>query len=366
MKTGRTLVQLATELERQTHAKKDYLAPAQKLAMAVSPGQSGEGHNLVLNGVNGGGMPLRAIAHGQLASTLGIPKLYYDRMFAERPELLAANVNTWLGKTTGKKLVRTLDNQVRAILSDSYRPLDNFDLAEAVLPSLQGLDADVISGEVTDARLYLKAVSPKIQATVAKLEPGTHNRVDDLIQAGIVISNSEVGQGSLHIQYLDYRLICTNGMIRETAVRRAHLGRKHQGDLESAQEFFTDTTRQASDKAFFLQVKDTVRGMFDSEKFNLRMNQYREAADQKLPANVDTVEVIDLVGKRFGLNEGERKSVLNHLIQGGDLSKWGLANAVTRAAQDDVLTYDRATELEGIGGDVIELVSSEWRTMMAV
>jgi hypothetical protein len=36
--------------------------------------------------------------------------------------------------------------------------------------------------------------------------------------------------------------------------------------------------------------------------------------------------------------------VLKHLILGGSLTTWGLANAVTRAAQD-AESYDRATEL---------------------
>ena len=54
--------------------------------------------------------------------------------------------------------------------------------------------------------------------------------------------------------------------------------------------------------------------------------------------------------------------MLKHLIQGGDLSAWGLGNAVTRAAQD-VASYDRATEMESIGGKVIELSPAEWRTM---
>ena len=36
-------------------------------------------------------------------------------------------------------MVRTLDGQVRAVLSDRYRRLDNYDLAENVLPILQQL-----------------------------------------------------------------------------------------------------------------------------------------------------------------------------------------------------------------------------------
>ena len=60
------------------------------------------------------------------------------------------------------------------------------------------------------------------------------------------------------------------------------------------------------------------------------------------------------------LTDGQRDSVLTHLLQGKDLSKWGLANAVTQASQG-VRDYDEATELEKLGGRVIELSSQDWR-----
>lgn len=46
-----------------------------------------------------------------------------------------------------------------------------------------------------------------------------------------------------------------------------------------------------------------------------------------------------------------------HLVQGGDLSKWGLSNAVTRTAED-AADYDRCTELERIGWNVVDLPAS--------
>jgi hypothetical protein len=53
---------------------------------------------------------------------------------------------------------------------------------------------------------------------------------------------------------------------------------------------------------------------------------------------------------------------LQHLIRGADLSAWGLANAVTRTAED-VADYDRASELEAAGGRVIELAPADWRLL---
>ena len=178
MKTGRSLTDLAAELERQTKSKRDYIADTRLLRMEMR--QDG----MILQGVNGG-MAVKPIAHQQLATTLNIPKPYYDRCLSEAPDLLCRNINTWMERTKAKKLVRTLDNQVRAILSDSYRPLDNLDLAEAVIPKLIGLEAEVVSGDITENRFYLKAITARINGEVKK---------GDTVQAGLVVSNSEVGQ----------------------------------------------------------------------------------------------------------------------------------------------------------------------------
>ena len=80
-------------------------------------------------------------------------------------------------------------------------------------------------------------------------------------------SYSEVGQGSLRVEALDVRLVCTNGMISEQAVHKAYLGcngGRNLDAIEDAREFFRDETRQADDRAFFLKVRDAVGAMFDT------------------------------------------------------------------------------------------------------
>lgn len=346
MKSGLSLMEMATVLETQAKSKKDYVADTRRLK--VEETSSGA---LVLQGINGGDLPIRSSAHAQFASALGIPKAYYDRMAKDAPDLLARNVNVWLERQPSKKLVRTLDGSVRALLSDSYRPLDNLDLAEAVMPQLIGLEAKVMSSEVTESRFYLKAVTEKVSGDV---------RVGDTLQAGLVVSNSEIGHGSLRLEALDYRLVCLNGMIREASVRQAHLGRGARGAdaIEDAREFFKSETRLADDRAFFLKVRDAVGAMFDAERFAARLVEYRQADEKEVTGEPEAV--VELVSKRFGFTEGERSSVLKHFIKSDMPSAWGLANAVTRAAQD-IESYDRSYEMEKLGGDIIELPASAWR-----
>ena len=73
-------------------------------------------------------------------------------------------------------------------------------------------------------------------------------------------------------------------------------------------------------------------------------------------------EVVELSSNSFGLNGDEQSSVLRYLIEGGDLSLYGLSNAVTRTSQD-IESYDSATELEGIGWKMAAMKDAEWEVL---
>ena len=88
-----------------------------------------------------------------------------------------------------------------------------------MLPILQQLpEVRFESVELTDTNMYLKCVTPRLTFEMA---PG------DIVQAGVVISNSEVGQGTLSVQPLLYRLVCRNGLIAsDRSLRKTHIGRR--------------------------------------------------------------------------------------------------------------------------------------------
>ena len=156
MKTGKTLTELAAALERQLQSKKDYVVDTRKLHM-VEPGIGD-----VLLGMEHSGeyerLGLTDLAHRQIGETLGIPTRYYQKMREEAPDLLANNVNSWFGRTPKKRMVRTLDGNARAFLSDRYARIDNYDVAKAVLPVLSDLpDIRFESCELTDSRMYISA-----------------------------------------------------------------------------------------------------------------------------------------------------------------------------------------------------------------
>lgn len=60
-----------------------------------------------------------------------------------------------------------------------------------------------------------------------------------------------------------------------------------------------------------------------------------------------------------GVHAAEQQYVLSHLLEDGDMTLYGLANAVTRYAQD-VDSYDRAIQLESAGYDLITMPLHQW------
>jgi hypothetical protein len=360
MKTGKTLMELAAEITRQSEAKVDLVAPTTAMVMhAEYPPHSPVGFK-----VGDRDFGINNVGHDQIGTHVGIPSKYYDRMRDEAPALLAVNVNEWLNKGSAKRMVRTLDGTVRAFLSDSYRPLENEQLAEAVLPVLADLKLEVMSAEITERRLYIKAVDERIKQDVPsgrKIGDGSHVFFDTVSPA-IIISNSEVGMGALSIETGIFTKVCTNlATIAGAGMKKRHLGaRAGLGDGEEIRHLLTDDTKRATDKAVWMQVRDVVAGAFNEVKFQAHTDALRGLAEQKIVG--DPIKVVELSSKRLGITETESRSVLRHLVEGGDLSRYGLFNAVTRTAQD-LDSYDRASEFERMGGQVIELPRTEWQAL---
>ena len=350
MKSGRSLVNLAQELERQLTTKRDLVVPSSLLQCRTDEGGD---LKLIIDAKQGDGeYGVTELARRQLADKLKIPFTYFERMRTEQPALLDRNVNTWLQSDDDRRMIRTLDGQVRAVLSDRYRRLDNFDLAENVLPILQRLEgARFESVELTDTKMYLKVVTPRVEYEIA---PG------DVVQAGIVISNSEVGCGTLSVQPLVFRLVCRNGLIApDRVLRKTHVGRTLHKDDDPV-SVFRDDTLAADDKAFFLKVRDVVEAAVSEATFRQVAQKMQKARDIRLTG--DPVKAVEVLANRYTLNESERAGVLRHLIVEGDLSAYGLVNAVTHFSQG-VEDYDRATEFEALGGKLIDLPASEWKEL---
>lgn len=356
MLPGKTLVELAAELDRQNNDKMDYLLDTRDLVMdadengAMLTMLNRNNNSSTILGVND-------IAHYQIGQALGIPTKYYEKMQNENPALLAENVNAWFMNEPKTRMIRTMtydDNRkARAFLSDRYRRIDNYDIANTVIPMIgdMGLTQEAfVSNEVTDRRMYIKVVNKRLTREVT---PG------DYVQSGVIITNSEVGMGTVTIQPLLYRLVCTNGMVVndiKTRTRRRHVGRGNLADEDYV--LYADDTLLADDHALMLKIRDTIKAALDEVHFNNLIEQMHAATEVKIETN-HIPEMVQLASTEFGYTKKEGEGILDHLIRGGDLSLYGFSNAVTRFAQD-VKSYDRSTELEEIGYNILNMRPAVW------
>jgi len=366
MKTGRSLKDISGLILAQHQAKKDYIVNTPVLTMEAAPGNKDIQLGFTVKGEQRLYTPTNTCLE-QIADRVGIPRKYAERMRSEAPGLLATNVNHWFKNAPEKRMLRTLNNGqnvARAFLSERYRTLDNYDLAQIVLPRLQDAGCEVHSCEITEQRFYIQASTPRIQAIIDQtVKVGTHNRIQRTVQAGVIIGNSEIGFGSIFVDPMMYDLVCTNGLIMERTLKRHHVGRRNEGEVfgdEGSFELFSDETRKLDDKAFWAKVADVVSASLNEIKFNEGIARLRDTQQQVLADKPKEVEeVVEVTASRFNFNDEEKGSLLMHFAQGGDFSKYGLINAVTRTAED-VTSYDRAVELERLGGQIIELPASDF------
>jgi hypothetical protein len=297
------------------------------------------------------------VFHQQMATELKIPYDYYKRQWASHPEDLARDVNSWLRDmhvvkgverpVHGSRTVRTLGNTARAFVSSKYRRLDNYPLMMACMEHLFNLGVTqetVVSCHVTDQKMYIKVVTPKLEGDVGK---------GDIVQAGIEITNSEVGRGSLAVKPLIFRLVCLNGAVMgDHGVRKTHLGKSEMGDEENGWEVYSDDTKRKADDALFAQVGDVVKHTLSEEVFGLELEKIRAANSDEIA--VEPLTAVERVVKNYSFTEKDQDRILQNFLGDGAPTRWTMANAVTLASQSDDVSYERASEMERAGGQLIE------------
>lgn len=345
MQTGLNLVELAKRIEANKELKHDMIADTSALRMTIDGDQ-----RPLLAVETEGTFPILPVAHEQIAARLNIPSKYYGRMQTEAPALLADNVNHWFAANPEKRMIRTLGGDARAFLSNRYQRIENEEIANVVLPVLADIpDVNFVSTQITDSRMYIQAVTPRVTGEVAK---------GDVVQAGVIISNSEIGLGSVSIRPIVYRLACLNGMvIADGKFTARHVGER----IDNTEALWSDEARRADDRAVLLKVRDVVRAAVSEVTFRETVGKLAGLTTMRVSG--DPAKAVEVLAKKVGATEGERGGILRSLIEGGDLSAWGLLNAVTHQAHT-MKSYDRSVDFEAMGGSLVDLRHGEWREIL--
>lgn len=363
MKPGMSLEALLTEVQRQNSVKRDYVTSTKdNIRMVESEGMP---DNVAVVLLRQGADELERFsvsetAHRQIAAKLSIPQKYYYRLLTNHRDMVVDQVNKLFEREPSMRLIRTLDSTVRAFLSDRYKRLDNAQVLEQTLPAIVkgDIETTLLSSNVGENHMRMKVLftGDELAQEVART-PTDEPRI---VRPGFRMSNSETGHGTLEIEGFFFDSYCTNGCVfgRQEAFnfRRTHLGGRLIEGVDY--EVLSDRSRKLEDDTIISQVSDVMRAMATPEFANQLGNKLRRASSTEPVER--PVAAVDLAVKNLDLQESERESILEAFIGDRDYTQWGLASAVTRQANDGQISYERACELEDIGGQILSMELNQW------
>jgi hypothetical protein len=314
-----------------------------------------EGKSGLFTTENAVGNPIFPIAdnhvHSQIASRLSIPKTFYDGLPERAPGLRSQIVNRLFTDQPERRMVRTLDGQARAFLSDRFKPFDNILALNAVTPVLQQFpDLQIKSSDLSARRMYLQVSFPKLVGEIRKGDP---------VQLGLTITNSEIGLGTVNVETWLLRLVCTNGAVAQSILSKRHTGSRIEAS-DSDYSVYQGDTLLAEMNSLRLRLRDLTAAALTDEAFQKHLDGMRRLAGIEV-TRPETV--IENVTKRFQLAESLIPALQENYFTGKDYTAFGVMNAVTALTHRPGMSLDTQYDIERIGGDIIALSPKDWEVL---
>ena len=171
-----------------------------------------------------------------------------------------------------------------------------------------------------------------------------------MVWGGLVITNSETGDGAAAITPRLVVQVCRNGMtITADSHRAVHLGGKlGEGVIDWSAE-----THRKNMELITAKARDAVTRFLDP-RYVQKVIAGMEA-DAATPV-AQPQEAIELVSPQLRFTDGQRNAVLAHFIKGGSLTAGGVMHAVTSVAQT-LPDADAAHDLESQALRVLQLTA---------
>jgi hypothetical protein len=260
---------------------------------------------------------LRTVAQRSSAWRLGIPYNY----LAKCPvDLQAEQMNHWIKSEKREQLfVRFDGEEVRAVFTPRYKPVDNFEVIARLdemgyTPDTKvqcSLDGEFMLLSIPDGRRQFKINGDKMTP-------------------GISISNSEVGLASLSVSAFILRLVCTNGMVSKDEISASyrHISNKILTELPQV----------------FQKVADGLGRQKDRLKLSLES-----------PVS-DPLATIERFNRQFALGEREKEAVAWAWPQEAGETMFNVVNTYTRAAAMEGLLAESSFRLQRVGGEVLGML----------
>ena len=336
MKKGHDIKEMLQKVNDDAQYKKDFVVNLKALRVQESVKSFPELKVLGYDGTP----QLTDHALNQLCGRLEIGTLYINKCLPVSQSLVAHNLNFWISNNKDRDLMlRTYENfdkskNVRAVLSNRYKMIDAHHVLNPALNKIMDLGAEFKYSHYDGDRLNVTATLPKLEGAVQK---------DDIVQGGITITNSEIGNGGLLIQPFLYRLVCTNGMVAPRYLNRFFT--RHVGKI------VIDPEKDTQWVSIIDKMQKQIELVSNPEVFQENLQKLKDATNEKITSH----KIVE-VTKKHGITDYERKEIferLEHYV--GDTfttSKYDFANAITNVANSSIAD-DRSRFLQELGGLII-------------
>ncbi len=373
------LSDLVAELDRQQSEKFDFVADQRAFVVAGNSEGSFGGiglvashektRDVVVEKTDSPLLPLAETAFRQLCkrTTPEIPRKFASELVADRGDIAVDLLQGLLDASPKRNLFRVLDGRVRAILSDRYRVMDSRDIAFQALDIAREANGEVVECSLTDNHFRLKLTTREIFDNLDGareghdfITPGIggnpehHVRTDfgngngsgnveaSLVNPMITISNSETGKGGFNVSLGIVYRYCVNGMILDKTVARTHLGETLAAGV------YSDETMALSTEAILEQTKDIIRSAFDPDRFRKMIVELKDGESHEIESPGEAVGNLVVGGH---VSESRKDDLLTYFARDYKQTRFGLAQAVSRLAQDTD-NPDQSEDYEALSGRI--------------
>jgi hypothetical protein len=281
---------------------------------------------------------LHRFALGQVAETANLPTKFIDSLTGADwgRALIAHNLNEIFQHNSKRRLLRTVNNEVRGFLSDQYRRLDSRPLVEAFAVGVQKLGALTYKGSVMDTKINVAAIMPDVYEVAG-----------EVLAFVMSFENSDFGNGAVSLRSGLVRIWCDNLHVFEETLRQIHLGKRLADDIMySRQTYELDTQTTVS------ALSDLINSQLNREGIQKRLELVQNAANTE----VNPAQVQKMLKDALGIGRAQEvidvyKSADIENVPAGN-SVWRMANAISWVANKET-DGEKKLELVKLAGRVM-------------
>lgn len=305
--------------------------------------------NKVLMHVGENPFYLHENAVNQIAEKLGVPQKYLRQLATgtEWERRLAVKIMNDHSEWTERNrvLIRAVKDEVRGVLSDQYRRLNSQEIAEAFLKEVTEQGAVLADGFCDSTRMYCEVLLPE------PYDFDTPKNGLVTIAFGARLSTSDFGDGALELRSFLMQGVCLNGMVRESAMRQIHLGKKLPDNLSLSERTYRLDTQTTSSA-----IRDLSKNLLSKDMIIQKAQEIQEASGMEIDMNRELSNLI-----KVGVRKDEVTEISNVLMRNdpndgvsGESTLWKLTQGITAHARK--LNPRRERELQEIAGQLMERI----------